>query len=114
MEDKDKTDEVPATPEPAPEQPQVGSAAKPALAPTPEVENTDGSGAVTGPTGSTASTGPAAKRSHKGEVSFTTSAPVQFTIEGKVYQGTHFSFPKDVVEDRKRIVKDAYPEVEVK
>lgn len=39
---------------------------------------------------------------------FETNEKVTFTVDGIQYEGTSFSFPSNVVEDRKRIVIDSY------
>lgn len=114
-----KSDELKAQPAENAEAP-VGSAAKPALAPTPEVEAPlNGDQPAEEAKEEKKSSKKAAKsedseekeESKSGEVSFETTAPVSFVVDRKEYTGTKFSFPAEVVEDRKRIVKEAYPEV---
>ena len=97
----------------------VGSASKPALAPTPEVENEPEKGSEE-EKAEGSEEAPVEKKGKKGakeesaEETFETTAPVSFQVGTKKYEGTVFSFPKEVVEDRKRIVREAYPGVGIK
>ncbi len=41
-------------------------------------------------------------------VSFETTEKVEFNINGQKFEGTHFSFPREVVEARKKMLVEAY------
>lgn len=81
----------------------------PALGSTPDGEAVDPeTGMVDTPTNKARAEKVEAVLGETEDAEFDTSEPVEFNVEGVKYAGTHFVFPANVVEDRKRILRDAY------
>lgn len=86
------------------------------LAPDPSVQNTGGKakGKVILSASDESQQREVQSESDEDGVSFETNQVVKFTVNSVTYEGTSFSFPADVVEDRKRIVREAYGEDVIK